>query len=210
MHEKKIGILGAGGQADEAMSYLMNTDVEFRALTDEYIDPADEHQINIISPTEYQRTLEVVAAIGAPAVRRAMVEKWPGEQYATIQAETSYIDQSARIGEGVIISPRAVITTNVEIGDHTIINVAATISHDCRIGQYVTVSPGAHIAGNVELGDGVFVGIGAVISNGIKVAAGSVIGAGAVVVKDILEENSVAVGTPAKVIKTNEGWLERV
>lgn len=210
MHEKKIGILGAGGQADEAISYLKDTDVEFKALTGEYINPGDEHEINIISPTDYQKTIEVVAAIGAPAARRAMVEKWPGEHYATIQAETSYVDESTKIGSGVIISPRAVITTNVEIGNHTIVNVAATISHNCKLGEFVTVSPGAHIAGNVELGDGVFVGIGAIISNGIKVAAGSVIGAGAVVVKDILEENSVAVGTPAKIIKINEGWLERV
>lgn len=210
MHEKKIGILGAGGQADEAISYLRDTEVEFKALTDEYVDLDDEQQINVISPTDYQKTIEVVAAIGAPAVRRAMVERWPGEHYATIQAETSYVDKTTKVGVGVIISPRAVITTNVEIGNHTIINVAATVSHDCRLGDYVTVSPGAHIGGNVELGDGVFVGIGAIISNGIKVAQGSVIGAGAVVVKDILEENSVVVGTPAKVIKVNEGWLERV
>lgn len=210
MHEKKLGIIGAGGQADEAISYLNDTEVEFQALTEGYIDPNNPRQINIINPTEYQKTVEVISAIGAPAVRRAMVEKWPGSEYATIQAETSYVDKTAKIGRDVIISPRAVITTNVEVGDHTIINVAATISHNCKLGEYVTISPGAHIAGNVELGDGVFVGIGAIISNGIRVASGSVIGAGAVVVRDILEENSVVVGTPAKTIRVNEGWLERV
>lgn len=210
MHERKVGIIGAGGQADEAISYLKNTDIEFQALTEDYINPDNSRQINILTPTEYQKALEVITAIGAPAVRRAMVEKWPGAEFMTIQAETSYVDQSAKIGKDVIISPRAVITTNVEVGDHTIINVAATISHNCKLGEYVTVSPGAHIAGNVELGDGVFVGIGAIVSNGIKVANGSVIGAGAVVIKNILEENSVVVGTPAKIIRVNEGWLERV
>lgn len=207
---KQIGIIGNGGQADEAESFLTDKKVLFRALSEEYLDSSETSQINILTPTEYQKALPVIAAIGAPAVRRKMVEAWPGDRFDSIQAELSYIDKSAKIGEGSIIAPRAVITTNVEIGKHSIVNVAASISHNCKLGDYTTVSPGAHIAGNVELGDGVFVGIGAIISNDIKIASGSVIGAGAVVLRDITIENSVVVGSPAKVIRQNEGWLSEV
>lgn len=206
----KIGLIGSGGQADEAESFLIDKAVSFRALSEEYLDPNDPSKINILSPSDYQRALPVVAAIGAPAVRKKMVEAWPGDRFDSIRAELSYIDKSAKIGEGSIIAPRAVITTNVEIGRHAIINVAASISHNCRLGDYVTVSPGAHIAGNVELGDGVFVGIGAIISNNVKIASGVVIGAGAVVLQDIDIENSVVVGSPARIIKQNEGWLSEI
>jgi len=207
---ERIGILGAGGQADEASSFLNDSEVAFYALNETYVDKDNEKQINIATPEEYQRMLPVVAAIGAPDLRRKMVEEWPGERFTTIVAEFAYIDKSSKIGEGSIIAPRAVITTNVEIGKHAIINVAASISHNCMLGDYVTVSPGAHIAGNVILGDGVFIGIGAIISNNVELANGVVVGAGAVVLNSIEHPNTVLVGSPAKSIRVNEGWLREV
>jgi sugar O-acyltransferase (sialic acid O-acetyltransferase NeuD family) len=207
---EKIGIIGRGGQADEASSFLKDREVDFYALSEQYLDQTDESQIDIAKPQEYQRILPVVAAIGAPAVRKEMVEQWSGDNFTTIVAEYAYVDVTSKIGEGTIVAPRAVITTNVEIGKHAIINVGASISHDCRLGDYVTISPGAHIAGRVTIGDGVFIGIGAIINNNISIAPGTVVGAGAVVVKDIQQENSVVVGTPAKTIRINDGWLREV
>lgn len=207
---ERIGLIGNGGQADEAESYLKNASVEFRALSSEYVDNENPRHVNVLTPDEYQRVMPVVAAIGAPEVRKKMVENWPGEHFATIQSEVAYVDETVRIGEGSIIAPRSVITTNVEIGKHVIINVSATISHNSIIGDYVTISPGVHIAGNVEIHEGAFIGIGAVISNNIRIARGVVVGAGSVVIEDVLTENSVVAGVPAKLIKVNEGWLSNV
>ncbi len=206
---EKIGILGNGGQADEAESFA-GVEVDFRAVSPEYLDNSSPNLINVLSPTDYQRAEAVVAAIGAPQVRKKMVEEWPGERYAIVQSEVSYVDQSAIIGEGTIIAPRAVITTNTEIGRHAIINVAATVSHNSKLGDYVTVGPGAHIAGNVTIGEGAFIGIGAIVNNGLYIADGVVVGAGAVVVKDISTPNSVVVGVPAKEVRVNEGWFNEV
>lgn len=208
-NERKIGILGSGGQADEAESYLSST-AAFRALSPEYMNQEGVNQINILEPDEYQKLMPVIAAIGAPFVRRKMVEDWPGQNFATLIALEAYVDDTTKLSEGVIIAPRAVVTTNVEVGSHSIINVGATVSHDCKLGEYVTISPGAHVAGNVELGDGVFIGIGAIVSNNVRIAAGSVVGAGAVILHDVLEENSVVVGIPARTIKINSGWLSEI
>jgi sugar O-acyltransferase (sialic acid O-acetyltransferase NeuD family) len=210
MSTRTIGILGAGGQADEAVSFLDDTDVLFYAMDDEYRNPENASHINIAAPTDQQKEIPVVAAVGAADLRRSVVEKWPGANYTSVISRAAYVDPSSRIAEGCIISPYAVITTHTEIGSHSIVNIGATVSHDCRLGQYVTVSPGAHIAGTVTLGDGVFVGIGAIIKNGVKVAPGVVIGAGAVVLGDIETENSVVVGCPAKTIRINEGWLHAI
>jgi sugar O-acyltransferase (sialic acid O-acetyltransferase NeuD family) len=209
--ENEIGIIGSGGQAREVREYLNDDDMQpaFFAVNPEYISEEGD-KINILSPSEYERITPVVAAIGAPEVRRRLVNEWPGDNYTKIISTHAYVGESVSIGKGSIIAPRAVLTADIILGEHTIINVGVTIAHDCRLGDYVTVSPGAHIAGNVELGDGVFVGIGATISNNIKIANGCVIGAGTVVIEDVLVENSVVVGVPGKVIKINDGWQDEI
>ena len=204
---ERIGLLGNGGQADEAESFYRG-DVAFRAVSKKYL--TEEATVDINHPDDDEMITPVCAAVGAPAVRRNLVKEWPGDLYKSIISEKSYIDDSAELGEGSIVAPSSVITTRVRIGRHAIINVAATIQHDSLIGDFVTVGPGSHIAGNVIIGDGVFVGIGAVVSNDVRISKGVVIGAGATLIRDADVENGVYVGTPAKLIKINEGWLGEV
>lgn len=207
---KQIGFLGNGAQAREAEAYIdENIQIVFRAVSSDYIDSPEQGLIDIESPENYVDT-PVIAAIGPPKLKKQMVKKWPGKNYANILAKNIFIGEDSVIGNGSIIAPGVVITTNVVIGEHTIVNIGSTINHDCKIGDFVTISPGVHIAGNVRLGAGVFIGIGASISNGVTIASGSVIGAGAVVIKDIKEENSVVVGNPAKTIKVNQDWLNEI
>jgi sugar O-acyltransferase (sialic acid O-acetyltransferase NeuD family) len=206
--EEKIGLLGAGGQADETISFESKKSLAFLAVNSSYI--SRDGMIDIEDPEQEHVLTDVIAAVGAPAVKKKLVETWRGENYTNVISEESYIDPSVSIGKGCIVGPRSVITTNVEIGDHVLINIAATISHDCSIGNFATISPGAHIGGRVSIGDGAFVGIGAVISNDVKIARGVVIGAGAVLVDDASVENGVYVGVPATLLKTNDGWLSEI
>ncbi|HEX5797577.1 MAG TPA: hypothetical protein VFX86_04260 [Candidatus Saccharimonadales bacterium] len=204
-----MGIIGNGGQANEAESYLgKGTHVIFRAVSANYLD-STPGLIDLNNPGD-KASIPVVAAVGPPGLRRKLVEQWPSDNYATVIAKNTSIDKGCIIDKGSIIAPGSIITTDVNIGLHTIINIGATISHNCKVGDFVTISPGAHIAGNVELGDGVFIGIGATVSNGIRIASGVVIGAGAVVIHDINEANSVVVGNPAKPIKVNQDWLNEI
>lgn len=206
-----IGILGSGGQADELESYLgSNMIVKFRALTSQFVDRMRPEQIDIMAPSEQQKRMPVIAAVGAPYVRRKLVNEWPGTEYEIVISKDSIINPTTKIGRGTIIAPGVITTTGVEIGDHSIINVGATISHNCSLGEYSTVGPGVHLAGNVMLGTGSFIGIGAVIKNGIRIASGVVVGAGAVVINDILEENAIYAGVPAKKIGQNSDWLSEV
>lgn len=207
----KIGILGAGGQADELKSFLgANLSINFYAMDNKYVDHNDEINIDIIKPNNYQKGLPVIAAVGAPLIRKAMISKWPGKNYISVVVESACVDETSIVGSGCIIAPQAIVTTNVKMGDHIIVNIQSSISHNCELGDYVTISPGVHLAGNVKLGDGVFVGIGAVISNNVTVASGVVIGAGAVVLDDVLEPNSVVVGAPARQVNINKGWLGEI
>jgi len=211
MTEKEIGYIGDGGQSREARSYTGdNIRTGFHALDTKYVDVNNGMLLDINEVSEDQENTPVIAAIGAPGLKKEMIEKWPGKNFETIISEEAYIDKSVEIGKGSIVAPRAVITTDVIIGEHVLVNIASSISHDSVIGNYVTIGPGAHIAGGVRLEDGVYVGIGAIISNNVSVAEGAVIGAGAVVVKDIKEKYAVVVGTPAKTIRINSGWLREI
>jgi len=208
MESDKFGIIGAGGQARETLSYAKSKDLAFVAIDKEYIQNPKE--IDVLEPTDEQLGTSVIAAVGAPALKKKMVESWKGDSFISVISDEAYIDETTKKGQGCIIAPRAVITTHVEIGDHVLVNVAATISHDCTIGNYSTISPGAHIGGKVKIGDGVFIGIGSVISNDVKIANGVVVGAGAVLVSDADTENGVYVGVPAKLIKVNDGWMSEI
>lgn len=203
-----FGILGSGSQANEVQSYVFGSEVIFRAVDREYF--SEDAQVNLTAPSESERSIPVVAAIGAPGVRKVLVDKWPGHEYIDVVSQHATVDPSVRFGGGCIIAPGAILTTDIVVGKHAIINLGSTVSHNCKIGDFVTISPGVHIAGDVVLGDGVFVGIGAILSNDINIASGVVIGAGAVVVDSIDEENSIYVGVPARKIGQNEGWLREI
>jgi sugar O-acyltransferase (sialic acid O-acetyltransferase NeuD family) len=205
---KQIGLLGDGGQANEAEAFFSG-EVSFRAVSRDYLRG---DLVDIENPTEEQRNLPVVAAVGAPALRKRLVEMWPGVSYETIIAASAQIDESAMVGEGGIIAPNVVVTTEVQIGRHALVNVAASIQHDSVLGDYCTVGPGVRIGGHVKLGDGVLVGIGAIISNNVTVASGVVIAAGAVVPPhtNLDTENGVYVGVPTRLVKTNKEWLNEI
>lgn len=201
----KLGIIGAGGQADETASYF-DGDVIFRAVTSDYIS---EGLVDVDMPTDEQRQTPVVIAMGSPVLRRQMSERWKGE-YTSVISPQAYIDASAQVGEGAIVAPNAVITTNVRIGKHAIVNVGASIQHDTVVGDFLTAGPGSRVGGKVTMGDGVFIGIGATVKNSVRIANGVVVGAGAVVINDLDTENGVYVGMPAKCVKVNEGWLHDI
>lgn len=205
--QKQIGLLGSGGHAEEVTASYEGA-VIFRAVSKKYVD--SKASVDIEHPSTEEMAVPVHAAIGAPKIRRDLIQLWPGNQFETVIARTAVVDTSAHIGAGCYIAEGAVITTNVTIDKHVIVNVGSSVHHNCTMGEYTTISPGVHIGGNTIIGQGVFIGIGATVNNGVKIADGVVLGAGAVLVTDADTENGVYVGVPAKLIKVNKGWLSEL
>lgn len=204
------GLLGAGSQANETAEFDSTHRFVFRAVDLGGDNGARDPQlIDISNPTAVQRDTPVTAAVGAPGLRRALVDRWPGESYHSVIADSAWISPSAVVGAGSTVAPGAVITARASVGEHVIINVGATVSHNCEIGDFATVSPGAHIAGDCIIGAGVFIGIGAIVTHGVRIAAGAVIGAGAVVLGDI-ESAGVWVGVPARHVRELDSWIMRL
>lgn len=137
---------------------------------------------------------DAVIAIGDEEVRARIVEEKINQSWGRLNFGNAYGPYS--LGDGCIICPSTILTTNVHLGCHCIVNISCTIGHDTIIGDFVTINPGVNISGNVRIGGNCNIGSNAVIRNGITICDDVTIGAGAVVVKDITEPG-IYVGSPA-------------
>ena len=203
-----IGLLGGGSQADETAEFDPRARVVFRAVSADRVHETPG-SIDIGTDDAELLATAVLVAVGAPGLKRRLVEAWGGRSYATVVSPAASVSPTAVIGEGTTVAPGAAVTANARLGRHVMLNVGASVSHASVVGDYTTISPGARIAGDCVIGDGVFVGIGAIVSHGVSITTGTVLGAGAVVVDDI-DVAGVYVGVPARRVRTLDEWLERL
>lgn len=146
----------------------------------------------------------VSLAIADSHIRERLAHKCnkAGMKFFNIIASTSIIMPNSQIGEGLIMCPYSIITSNVRIGIHFHANLYSYIAHDCVIGDYVTFAPSVKCNGNVVIEDHAYIGTGAILRQGkpgkpLIIGAGAVVGMGAVVTRDVSPGETV-VGNPAK------------
>ena len=136
-------------------------------------------------------------AIGANAIRRAVVLARSGAVWASVIDPAAQIVDDVKIADGVLVGLGALVQTGVRIGRHVIVNTGAIVEHDCRVGDFCHLAPGSILTGGVMLGEGVLIGAGAVVLPGLAIGDGVVVGAGAVVTRSVAAGKTV-VGAPAR------------
>jgi sugar O-acyltransferase (sialic acid O-acetyltransferase NeuD family) len=195
MSRLAIWVLGAGGQARETQALIQaigrdrdgrEFDVQGLVDADGEADLASQHGA-------------LALGLGFPEVRDAVLTRFAAggrfELPALVHPRAD-VDDSCRLGAGVVVSSGCVVTTDVRLGSGTLLNPRSGIGHDSDLGRCCVVNPGANISGHVTLGDRVLVGSGATILQGRTVGSDAVIGAGAVVTHDVPPGVTV-VGVPA-------------
>jgi len=206
-------ILGAGGFAREAALHIMDYELfhghdkpDFLFVDD--ITATTEIKLRNVNypvikdwffPAGFTR---FTIGIGQPQAKKVMVAKalQAGlEPHKTIIHPGALV-QDAKIGNGGIIAPGVVVTTNIIIGDYVILNLNCTVGHDTVIEDFVTCNPLCSISGNVRLENGCFIGAGATVLEKKTVGGDAVVGAQACVVSD-LPPQTTYVGIPAKELK---------
>lgn len=216
---RRIVIVGTGGHAREIHELI--EDINASAPAWEILGWLDSnaaahgttvHDLPVLGDVDWLQAnpdVYVTVAIGAPPVRRRVVERVRAighTRFATLIHPTALIGRRVEIGEGTVICAGVITSTDYRLGQHVLINRMATVAHDDDLHDFVTIAPSAVISGNVTIGEGTDLGTNATVNQGVEIGAWTIVGSGAVVTKS-LPANCTAVGAPAKPIKERpEGW----
>jgi sugar O-acyltransferase (sialic acid O-acetyltransferase NeuD family) len=219
----RVVIIGAGGHGREVAEILHHqaqegTEVRVVGFIDENRS-LHGHTVDGLPVLgdwswfdEMERTtVAVICAVGLPQVGRRLIRqaRARGLSFVNAISPLAHVSPAARLGQGIVVFPRVIVSTGVCLGSYCILNVGVTVSHDTHVGKYSNINPGAHLAGDINIGEGCYIGMGTNVIQRRSIGSWTVIGAGAAVVHDI-PANVTAVGVPARVIKTRkEGWHER-
>jgi sugar O-acyltransferase (sialic acid O-acetyltransferase NeuD family) len=142
---------------------------------------------------------ELIIAIGDPVGKFKVVSKLKGKgaKFTKFIHPSAVIAKSAILGEGVVICPQALVSSDVQVGDFVMVNCLSSMGHDVVVGNYSTLSGHVDLTGYVQVGEGVFFGTGAKVIPKVKIGAGAKIGAGTTIIKSVTE-NSVMYASPTK------------
>ena len=212
---KDIAIYGAGGFGREVLTVIhdINKSEKKWNIIGFFDDGKEKGEFinnypllgGIKALNEWSTPLSIAVSIGAPSVKKSIVQKIsnPLIDFPTLIHSSVVIgeERNVHFGKGCIICANNVITTNVKIGDFVILNLCCTAGHDAVIGDFSAVMPVGIISGEVNIGEEVYIGTGATIINQINIGRKAIIGAGAVVIRDV-PNGATVVGVPAKEIKT--------
>jgi sugar O-acyltransferase (sialic acid O-acetyltransferase NeuD family) len=211
------GLIGAGGHGRETMPVLAEM-IRRSDMTAEHrlmfvVEGADcPERVNgypVVSLAEYvvmegERYFNIAIADAQARERIANLCIAAGLRPLSIISKSALVLDNNDIGEGAILSPFSVVTSNARIGRFFHANIFSRVAHDCVIGDFVTFAPSAQCNGNVVVDDYAFIGTGAVIKEGTRecplvIGKGATVGMGAVVTKDVAPFTTV-VGNPARLL----------
>ena len=116
---------------------------------------------------------------------------------ASFVHQSSFVDISAKIGEGSFLCPGVTLDKDVELGACVLLNTGVTIAHDTKLGDFCFLGPSVNLAGFIKVAAKSFLGINTTIIDNIEISTAIQTGASATVVKNI-SEPGLYLGTPAR------------
>jgi len=208
MTKRKLYIVGAGSFGRELESWLELIPKDQRDWSIAGFLDSGQPVGELPFPSDYQvvgdektfpltRDDYVVISVADSVVREKIYTELKDRvSFYTYISPQAVVGKFNEIGEGSLICPNCVVTTNVEMGKCTIVNIGTQIGHDVTIGNFCSLMPNSDIAGNCTLGDRVFMGTNSTIIPGKKIADGIKIGAGCIVVRNFSKQGITVVGNP--------------
>lgn len=204
----EIIIVGASGLGRELLEWIKDINEvrqtwRIKGFLDDNPHALDDKncEFKIIgSISEWHPSYNEVFACGLafPEVKQKVVEllKSRGAKFETIIHPSTIIGDNVKIGEGSVIAPRSLLTTNVEIGSFVTF-LSTDAGHDSKVGDFSTLSGKCSINGHVEIGQKVYIGNGSLIYPGKKIGNNAFIGIGSVVINNVKAGTKVF-GNPAR------------
>lgn len=212
--KRRLMIVGASSFGREMEGWLERVPEENRDwVISGYLDdnpdghgiidyPSSYGFLGTIDNAEFLKDDLCIIAIADPVFKRNVVSKLKGRvSFFSFISPDAIVGKFNIVGEGVVICPGSIITTNVDIGDFVTVNNSCNVGHDVVIGDYSSLMGSVTLSGGVNLGTDIYLGSKSTVTPKVSIASGSKIGAGSVVIRSI-KKASVVFGNPAKAIKS--------
>ena len=205
---KELYIVGAGGFGREVFGWLQAvkdpSDWKFCGFLDDNPDALKgmSYDVDVVASI---RNFTVgpshlfVCGIGEVSTKmklcKALIDR--GAEFIPVIHPTAIVGNNVKLGHGVVLCPRVILTCDIEVGDMVMINCCSSAGHDVKIGSWSTVSAHCDLTGHTRLGEGVFLGSGARVVPGKSVGDNGFVGAGSVVLQSVASGQKVF-GNPAR------------
>lgn len=203
-----LAIIGAGKQAKEIFSLIMNATKDCKYEKIVIVGLVEDKANNIISEDYFfslpKNDFEILIAMGEPSMREKMSKKYGnmGYQFATYVHEFAVVGENTEILPGTILLPFVYVAQEVKIAANTLIHAGARIENNCSIGNNCFISSGAFVGAKTSIGNSTFVGPNSSIKDQVLVGNNVIIGMGSNVISNI-DNDIVVVGNPAKKLRDN-------
>lgn len=122
--------------------------------------------------------------------RRKKLEKMELSSFINFISINAKIYKTATLGQGIVVFPQTIISSNAKIGDHVFIYHNCVISHDVIVKNYSMISNSVCVSGGVKIGENCYIGAGSTIIEGISIGDNCIIAAGTTVLNDV-EDNKI-------------------
>jgi sugar O-acyltransferase (sialic acid O-acetyltransferase NeuD family) len=190
-------IYGAGGHARVIFESSIAAGKTISGVIDDNptIEKFKNYQVIHKYDPGYLPAEPIIIAIGSNSIRKVIGERMQHQGDILVDS-SAFVANSASLGQGTVVLPKAVVHIEATVGRHVVINTASIVEHNCHLGDYVHIAPGAVVCGDVIIGEGTFIGANATILPGVRIGAWATIGAGSVVLSDI-QDGDLVVGSPA-------------
>lgn len=207
---KKVIILGAGGSTKVLLDMFKKDRIKLQVVGILDDDLKLLHKrfcgVPVLGTTNdlpkfKKRFDEVLIGVGATKdtdARSALYDRVikAGFKLASVISAAAYVAPSAKLGQGVIVMPLALVNAGATLEDNVFINSGTLVEHDSYIGQSSFLSPGVVTSGYTVVGRNTFIGGGTCIRGKVTIGFNVTVGLGSVIVKDI-PNSVVCSGNPA-------------
>lgn len=206
--KRNLYLVGAGGLGREVEFWinlipLVERDYNICGYIDDNPDalqnkPSDYKVVGDTLSFEYKAGDLAALCITNSLIKEEIYNRLKNKvEIFTFISPLARVSKFSKIGEGTIITPNCLITTNVAIGKCVLINLGSQIGHDSIIGDFSSLMTNVDIGGCCKVGSHVFFGSKSTLIPEKKVNNNLRIGAGSVVISN-LNKPGTYFGNPAK------------
>lgn len=209
---KNLIIVGAGGFGREMIAWAKQShgygeDFVLKGFLDDNPQALKDFAVDLpvcgsVATYDIKEEDVFCCAIGNPKFKRRCIESITrrGGHFISLIHRSAVLGERNQIGNGLILCPYAVITSDVKIGDFVTVNLHSFIAHDTKIGSFSQLHCHVDICGHVEIGEETLLGSHASLLPQISLGDRVNVSAGAVVAASFESDITLA-GIPARPIR---------